>query len=196
MACNEDFVLFVVDQCSGAGDIAVRKMMGDYCIYCDGVLFGLICDNNLFVKETEAGKSLLGEVVLRQPYPGAREYLHVAEVDDRDFLADLVKATLHDLSSSKAKSKHKAARNRQVPVSLDEVIEPNVVCSQDLRAFFERHLGPKFRFKVEFQIWLHENAGRTYRDAVEAYPLLVHPVEMVTGESEWREIPFNPIKDD
>ena len=42
MASNPDFVQFIIDQCSGAGEIAVKKMMGDYCAYCDGVLFGLI----------------------------------------------------------------------------------------------------------------------------------------------------------
>lgn len=47
MACNPDFVQYIIDQCSGAGEIAVKKMMGDYCAYCDGVLFGLICDNNI-----------------------------------------------------------------------------------------------------------------------------------------------------
>ena len=36
MACNPDFVQFIIDQCSGAGEIAVKKMMGDYCAYCDG----------------------------------------------------------------------------------------------------------------------------------------------------------------
>jgi len=45
MACSPDFVQYIVDQCSGAGEIAVKKMMGDYCTYCDGVLFGLLCDN-------------------------------------------------------------------------------------------------------------------------------------------------------
>ena len=29
MACNPDFVQFIVDQCAGAGEIAVKKMMGD-----------------------------------------------------------------------------------------------------------------------------------------------------------------------
>ena len=48
MACNPDFVQFIIDQCSGAGEIAVKKMMGDYCIYCDGVLFGLICDDKFY----------------------------------------------------------------------------------------------------------------------------------------------------
>ena len=49
MACNPDFVQYVIDQCSDAGEIAVKKMMGDYCVYCDGSLFGLICDNNIYV---------------------------------------------------------------------------------------------------------------------------------------------------
>lgn len=53
MACNTDFVQYISDQCSGAGEIAVKKMMGDYCIYCDGILFGLICDNNFYLKVTE-----------------------------------------------------------------------------------------------------------------------------------------------
>lgn len=48
MASNADFVQYIVDQCSGAGEISVKKIMGDYCIYCDGAIFGLICDNNLY----------------------------------------------------------------------------------------------------------------------------------------------------
>ena len=56
---------------------------------------------------------------------------------------------------------------------LDEVFAPNIVCSQDLRAFFEQYLGNGFRFKVEFQSWLRENAGLTFRDAVDAYPTLI-----------------------
>ena len=169
MACNADFVQFIVDQCSGAGDITVRKMMGDYCIYCNGVLFGLICDNNFYVKVTEAGEAVLEEVELRQPYEGAKDYFYVGNVDNRDYLEDIVKATLPELVSPKARSRKQARKNRQVPISLDEVIAPDLVCSQDLRAFFQQHLGPDFRFKVEFQDWLHRNAGLTYRDAVEAY---------------------------
>ena len=38
MASNADFVRYIEDQCSGAGDITVKKMMGDYCIYCDGII--------------------------------------------------------------------------------------------------------------------------------------------------------------
>ena len=172
MASNSDFVQYIIDQCSGAGEIAVKKMMGDYCIYCDGVLFGLICDNNLYIKQTDAGEAVLDEIDLRPPYPSARDHFYISNVDDRDYLEDIIRATLPELMSGKSKAKRSAV-NRQGPTSLDDAIAPNIVCSQDLRAFFEQYLGKSFRFKVEFQSWLRENAGLTFRDAVDTYPLLV-----------------------
>ena len=103
MACSPDFVQYIIDQCSGAGEIAVKKMMGDYCAYCDGVLFGLICDNNFYVKVTEPGKVVLKEVILRPPYDGAKDYFYISDVDDRDYLVSLIKATLPALPKPKAK---------------------------------------------------------------------------------------------
>ena len=41
MASNPDFVQYIADQCAGTGEITVKKMFGDYGIYCDGVIFGL-----------------------------------------------------------------------------------------------------------------------------------------------------------
>ena len=105
MASSTDFVQYVSDQCAGAGEIAVKKMMGDWCLYCDGILFGLICDNNLYIKVTEAGRALLKEVILRPPYAGAKDYFYIADVDDRDYLADLIRATLPALPAPKAKKK-------------------------------------------------------------------------------------------
>ena len=84
-----------------AGEIAVKKMMGDYCAYCDGVLFGLICDNNLYIKVTEPGRALLKEVILRPPYEGARDYFYISDVDDSDYLSALIKATLPALEQPK-----------------------------------------------------------------------------------------------
>ena len=94
MACNSEFVQYVIDQCSGAGEIATRKMMGDYCIYCDGIIFGLICDNNLFIKVTEPGRKLLKEVILRPPYEGAKGYFYISDVDDKDYLTALINTTI------------------------------------------------------------------------------------------------------
>ena len=36
MASNVDFVQYIADQCSEAGEIVTKKMFGDYGIYCEG----------------------------------------------------------------------------------------------------------------------------------------------------------------
>lgn len=63
-------------------------------------------------------------------------------------------------------------------ISLDDVIPQNIVCSQELRAFFVEHLGKGFHFKTEFQDWLHNNAGKSFREAVEAYHSIEHPKDI------------------
>ena len=54
-------------------------------------------------------------------------------------------------------------------ITPDTVIEENFVCSEKHRAFFKTQLGESFTFNVKFQKWLKSNAGKTYRDVVEAY---------------------------
>ena len=77
MASNADFVEYIADQCSGAGEIVTKKMFGDYAIYCNGKIFGLICDDCLYLKPTKAARVLLREEVLRPPYEGAKDYFSV-----------------------------------------------------------------------------------------------------------------------
>ena len=180
---NPDFIQYIIDQCSDAGEISVKKMMGDYCAYCNGILFDLICDNNFFVKVTEPGRAVLKEVILRPPYDGAKDYFYINDVDDRYYLATLIKVTIPALP--KPKKNPMLERKKHVPSSLDEVIPQCVICSQELRTFFQRHIGQGFHFKVEFQKCLHENAGKTYGDAVEAYNTLDHPTEI------WPQFEYN-----
>ena len=63
-------------------------------------------------------------------------------------------------------------------ISLDDVIPQNEVCSQELRAFFVKHIGKGFHYKAEFQDWLHDNVGKTFREAVEAYRSIEPPKEI------------------
>ncbi len=99
MASNSDFVQYVADQCSGAGEIGVRKMFGDWVLYCNGLTVGLICDNCLYVKQTGAGKKLLREEILRPPYPGAKPCFYIGDIDDRDYVSAVVRATFKELSN-------------------------------------------------------------------------------------------------
>ena len=63
MASDQDFVEFVVDQIENAGVISYRKMFGEYALYCEGKVVALVCENQLFVKPTKAGRSFIGNVV-------------------------------------------------------------------------------------------------------------------------------------
>lgn len=107
MASNADFVQYIVDQCGGAGEVTVRKMFGDYGIYCYGKIFGLISDNGFYVKPTDAGRALLRTEELRPPYDGAKPYFYIEDIDDRDYLSALVKATCDALPEPKSKAKKK-----------------------------------------------------------------------------------------
>ena len=69
----------------------------------DGIPFGLICDNNFYLTVTEPGKALLKEMILRPPYDGAKDYFYITDVDDRDYLVGLIKATLPALPKPNAR---------------------------------------------------------------------------------------------
>jgi len=105
MASDADFVQYIADQCSGAGEIIVRKMFGDYGIYCDGKIFGLICDNGFYLKPTDAVRPMLREVALRPPYDGAKDYFYITDIDDRDYLSAIVRETCKALPSPRPKKK-------------------------------------------------------------------------------------------
>lgn len=105
MASHPDFVQYIVDQCSGAGIIEAKKMFGDYGVYCDSKIFGLVCDNGFYIKPTEAARPLLRTVDLRPPYDGAKPYFYIEDVDDHDYLAALVRATCSALPEPKPKKR-------------------------------------------------------------------------------------------
>jgi TfoX/Sxy family transcriptional regulator of competence genes len=108
MASDQEFVDFIVDQLENAGDITSRKMFGEYVIYCDGKVTALVCDNQLFVKPTEAGRSFIGDVVEAPPYPGAKTSFLIEDgFEDRDWISDLVRITAKELPEPKPKKKKK-----------------------------------------------------------------------------------------
>jgi TfoX/Sxy family transcriptional regulator of competence genes len=105
MATDAGFVQFVCDQIHGAGSITYRRMFGEYALYADGKVVALLCDNQFFLKPTEAGRALLPAPKDGFPYPGARPHWLLDEaLEDRDWLSALVTATARDLPPPKPKS--------------------------------------------------------------------------------------------
>ncbi len=54
MASKQEFVDYVCEQIAQAGVITYRKMFGEYSIYCNGKVVGLICDNMFYIKKNGA----------------------------------------------------------------------------------------------------------------------------------------------
>ncbi len=104
MASDANFVEYVRDQISKAGQVSVRKMFGEYAIYCDDKIIGLVCDNQFFVKPTTVGRTIMAQVVEAPPYPGAKPYFLMGEeLDDREFMTNLIRRTASELPVPKPK---------------------------------------------------------------------------------------------
>ena len=110
MASDARFAAFICQQMAGAGEVSARKMFGEFAVYFGQKVVALITDNQLFVKPTVAGKALLGQPVLGAPFPGAKPYFLMADVDDPEVLSALIIATAQDLPMPKAKAARKVAR--------------------------------------------------------------------------------------
>jgi len=106
MASDQNFVDFVLDQIKNAGVITAKKMFGEYGIYSDEKLFGLICDNKLFVKPTNSGREIIGNVLEVPPYEGAKpSFLIEDKIEDSEWLSELVRISIKELPLPKPKKK-------------------------------------------------------------------------------------------
>lgn len=106
MASDKEFVNFIVDQIDNAGEITSKSMFGEYGVFADRKLFGLICDNKLFIKPTKGGRSFIKDVVEAPPYPGAKNsFLIEDKLEDKDWISNLVRITVNELPESKIKKK-------------------------------------------------------------------------------------------
>ena len=104
MASALAFVEYVCDQVGASGTITFRKMFGEYAIYCDGKVVALVCDNQLFVKPTSAGRSFVKQVTEAPPYPGAKDHFLIGdELDDREWISNLIRITDRGLPAPKPK---------------------------------------------------------------------------------------------
>lgn len=107
MASHAEFVEYVAEQMQQAGSIRSKKMFGEYGLYCDGMFFAVICDDQLFVKITPQGEAAFPDLPKVPPYPGAKDNFLVEDVDDRDQLTRLVRITCEALMLQPAKKRRK-----------------------------------------------------------------------------------------
>ena len=75
MSTSRDYLDYVLDLLSVTGGITYKKMMGEYLLYRDGVLFGGVYDNRFLVKKLPSLDSYHFKEHI--PYPGAKPMLLV-----------------------------------------------------------------------------------------------------------------------
>ena len=101
MASSQDYCDFVLDQLSLLQGVTSRKMMGEYVLYYKGIVFGGIYDDRFLVKVTPSSKALMPDAPLEIPYPGGKKMLLVEDIDNREFLKELVETMFPELPKTK-----------------------------------------------------------------------------------------------
>lgn len=102
MSTDPSFADHVLDQIGGAGAVSIRKMFGEYAVYCDAKIVALVCDNQVFLKPLPTALALVDAPTFAPPYPGAKPHLLLTDaLDDPDLMARLVRAVATDLPAPK-----------------------------------------------------------------------------------------------
>ena len=103
MASSKEYLDFVLEQLSELDDISYKAMMGEYIIYYRGKIVGGIYDDRFLVKDVKAAREKMPDASFELPYDGAKEMLLVDDVDNRDFLKELLDAMYDELPVQKKK---------------------------------------------------------------------------------------------
>ena len=94
MASSKDYLEYVLELLREIDGITYKRMMGEYTLYKDGILFGGIYDNRFLVKKTKSIES--GGLKEQIPYPSAKSMLLI-DSEDPDEIKRLVLLAINDL---------------------------------------------------------------------------------------------------
>lgn len=80
MSTQKETVEFILEKLGEPKHFTVRAMFGEYALYADGKVVGLICDDQLYVKILPESKELEDICEKDEAYPGSKLYYVVEEV--------------------------------------------------------------------------------------------------------------------
>lgn len=94
MASSKDYLEYVLELLREVENVTYKKMMGEYMLYKDDILFGGVYDNRFLIKKT---KSLENSGLKEQiPYSSAKSMLLI-DSEDPDEIKRLVLLAINDL---------------------------------------------------------------------------------------------------
>lgn len=96
-------------------EVRSKKMFGEYAVYYREKVIGLICDNQLFIKPTNFGRSLLSDHELKSPYKGCnRLWILVEDYENRDLMQELIFGMYDELPFPKPKKRRKISLKSRI----------------------------------------------------------------------------------
>ena len=105
MSSSKEYLDFILEQLSDLDEISYRAMMGEYIIYYRGKIIGGIYDDRFLIKPVKVAMDMMPDADMESPYEGAKEMLLVDDVDDREFLKELLEAMYDELPAPRKKRK-------------------------------------------------------------------------------------------
>lgn len=103
MASSKEYLDFILEQLSELEGISYRAMMGEYILYYGGKIVGGIYDDRFLVKMTKSSREMMPDAELELPYEGAKEMLLVDDVENKEFLRELLETMYPELPLPKKK---------------------------------------------------------------------------------------------
>ena len=103
MPSSKGYLDFIIGQLSGLESVTWRAMMGEYIIYYRGRIVGGIYDDRFLVKPTRSAAAMMPDAETELPYEGAKEMLLVDNVDNAEFLQELLEKMYDELPAPKKK---------------------------------------------------------------------------------------------
>ena len=103
ISSSKDYLDFVLEQLSYLDEITYRAMMGEYILYYRNKAFGGIYDNRFLVKPTKSAIYMISHAPMELPYQDAKEMLLVDNIENKDFLRELVEAMYEELPKPRKK---------------------------------------------------------------------------------------------
>ena len=100
MSSSAEYLNYILDLLHGVPALTYRKMMGEYMLYSDGVLFGGVYDDRFLLKDVPAAREAFPTEQV--PYDGAKPMLLV-DSENPTLIAAVVDAMLPQLPLPKKK---------------------------------------------------------------------------------------------
>ena len=95
MVSSIDYLQYVLEELlRDIRNITYKKMMGEFLLYKDSILFGGIYDDRFLIKKTKSIESLGFKEVI--PYPSAKAMLLI-DIEDNEEIERIINLVINDL---------------------------------------------------------------------------------------------------